>query len=118
MFKDLYLQYYRYAVSYLNEATAQRCKATGKADRILITALNLSIKVMFNPENKENDRKKIANRQTSRDELVHPLDELIATGEAVFTFIRFVRMDEDLKKAFYQLEKQFDFYKNLVRSSA
>jgi hypothetical protein len=70
---------------------------------------------MLNPENNEQGHKKIMNGQASKDEFVHPLDELIATGDAMFTFIRFARMDEELKKAFFQLQKQFDFYKNLVR---
>lgn len=43
-----------------------------------------------------------------------PLEELIATGEAVFAFIRQSQMDLSSRNAFYQLEKQFDFYKNLL----
>jgi hypothetical protein len=42
------------------------------------------------------------------------LDELIATGEAVFSLIRFSELDTCIKDAFYQLEKQFAFYANLV----
>ena len=42
------------------------------------------------------------------------LDELIATGEAVFNLIRFSELDTCIKNAFYQLEKQFDFYANRV----
>ncbi|MDP4265586.1 MAG: hypothetical protein Q8941_23890 [Bacteroidota bacterium] len=48
-------------------------------------------------------------------ELTCPLEELIATGEAVFAFIRHSEMDPLMKNAFCQLEKQFDFYKNLVQ---
>jgi len=44
-----------------------------------------------------------------------PMDELIATGEAAFEFIRNAEMDVDMKNAFYQLEKQFSFYKNLCQ---
>lgn len=47
-------------------------------------------------------------------ELTCPLEELIATGEAVFEFISHSEMSLGTKNAFYQLEKQFDFYKNLL----
>lgn len=43
-----------------------------------------------------------------------PLDELIATGEAVFNLIRFSELDEGVKNAFYQLEKQFEMYAKLA----
>lgn len=43
-----------------------------------------------------------------------PIEELIATSEAVFGFIQCSDMDSSLKDAFFQLEKQFDFYKNLI----
>ena len=42
------------------------------------------------------------------------LEELIATGEAVFNLIRFSELDTCIKNAFYQLEKQFDFYARQV----
>jgi hypothetical protein len=44
----------------------------------------------------------------------HAVEELIATTESVFTFIRNSDMDDEKKNAFWQLEKQFLFYKNLV----
>lgn len=47
--------------------------------------------------------------------LNYPIEELIATGEAAFEFIRNAEMDVDMKNAFYQLEKQFSFYKNLCQ---
>ena len=47
-------------------------------------------------------------------ELTCPLEELIATGEAVFEFIRYSEMSLGTKNAFCQLEKQFNFYKNLL----
>lgn len=47
--------------------------------------------------------------------LNYPIEELIATGEAAFEFIRNADMDVDMKNAFYQLEKQFSFYKNLCQ---
>ena len=43
-----------------------------------------------------------------------PLEELVATGEAVFSFIHQSQMDLSSRNAFYQLEKQFHFYKNLL----
>lgn len=46
--------------------------------------------------------------------LSSPLQELIAIGEAVFEFIRVSNMDVSTKKAFCQLEKQFQFYKRVV----
>lgn len=42
------------------------------------------------------------------------LDELIATGEAVFAMIRFSELDLGIKSAFCQLEKQFEFYAKLA----
>jgi hypothetical protein len=47
-------------------------------------------------------------------ELTCPLEELIATGDAVFEFIHHSEMELRTKNAFCQLEKQFDFYKNLL----
>lgn len=44
-----------------------------------------------------------------------PIEELIATAEAAFEFIRGSDLDQSTKDAFYQLEKQFDFYKNLIK---
>ncbi len=40
--------------------------------------------------------------------LNNPLDDILVTAEAVFTFIRNSEMDLELKSAFYQLEKQFE----------
>ncbi len=48
------------------------------------------------------------------NEQLYALDELIATGEAVFNLIRFSELDPGIKDAFYQLEKQFTFYANLL----
>lgn len=48
------------------------------------------------------------------DPLASPLEELIATTEAVFTFIRYSDMDMTMRNAFGQLERQFEFYKRLV----
>lgn len=47
-------------------------------------------------------------------ELNKPVEDLIATTEAVFEFIRRIEMRKSTKKAFAQLERQFDFYKNLI----
>ena len=47
------------------------------------------------------------------NELSRPFEDLIATGDAVFEFIRRLKMKESTKSAFYQLEKQWEFYKNL-----
>jgi hypothetical protein len=47
-------------------------------------------------------------------ELTSPLEELISIGEAVFEFIRHSEMELKTKNAFCQLEKQFEFYKNLL----
>lgn len=45
--------------------------------------------------------------------LNHPIEELVAAGEAVFEFIKNSEMETETKNAFYQLEKQFTFYRNL-----
>ena len=49
--------------------------------------------------------------------LNRPIEELVATGEAVFEFIRNSEMELEIKNAFYQLEKQFIFYRNLCLMS-
>jgi len=48
------------------------------------------------------------------DDLTEPLEELVATCLAVFEFIRSSDMDMKTKSAFYQLEKQFEFYRKLL----
>lgn len=48
-------------------------------------------------------------------EALRPLNELIASGEAVFNLIRISEMDIHAKNAFFQLEKQFGFYARLVQ---
>jgi hypothetical protein len=45
---------------------------------------------------------------------LYALEELIATTEAIFSFIRFSELDPGIKNAFYQLEKQFEFHSSLV----
>ena len=45
-----------------------------------------------------------------------PLEELIAISEATFALISKTDMDLQLKNAFFQFERLFDFYKNLLRS--
>ena len=48
-----------------------------------------------------------------------PLEELISVGEAVFEFIRNAEdMELSTRNAFGQLEKLFDFYKNLIELKA
>jgi hypothetical protein len=42
------------------------------------------------------------------------LEELIAVGEAVFTFIRYSELNLPLRNAVGMLEKQFDFYRRLL----
>lgn len=50
----------------------------------------------------------------SDDKSADALDELIAVGEAVFTFIRYSDLDLPLRNAVSLLEKQFDFYRRLL----
>lgn len=45
------------------------------------------------------------------------LDELIATGEAVFSLIRLTDLDLDIKGAIFQLEKQFAFWGRLAEAN-
>lgn len=42
------------------------------------------------------------------------LDELIATGEAVFHLINLSDLDEPTKNALYRLEKHFNLYAGLL----
>jgi hypothetical protein len=47
-------------------------------------------------------------------EYCKPIDELIATAEATFEFIRCSELETPTRNAFYRLEKQFNFFKTLV----
>ena len=47
-------------------------------------------------------------------ELTNPLEELIAISDAVFEFIHQSEISTELKNSFYRLQKQFDFYRNMV----
>jgi len=42
------------------------------------------------------------------------LGELIAVSETAFAFIYYSDLDQPIRNAMYQLEKQFDFYKRLL----
>jgi hypothetical protein len=66
------------------------------------------------PENYSPTPEQIKNALLPNNERLYPLDELVATAEAVFNFIRSSELDTGVKNAFYQLEKQFEFYKNLL----
>ena len=46
------------------------------------------------------------------------LDELIATGEAIFYIINQSDLDEAAKNALYRLEKHFGFYARLLSETA
>jgi hypothetical protein len=46
------------------------------------------------------------------------LDELIATGEAVFSLIRLTDVSTELKNTAYQLERRFDFYASLIQENS
>jgi hypothetical protein len=48
------------------------------------------------------------------DSQTDALEELIAVGEAVFTFIPYSELDLPLRNAVGLLEKQFDFYRRLL----
>lgn len=69
---------------------------------------------MQTPNNQEPSAEAIKKALMPDNEPLDPLDELIATGEAAFQLIRFSEMDMHVKCAFFQLEKQFAFYANLV----
>ncbi|MCX6319650.1 MAG: hypothetical protein NTW29_20395 [Bacteroidetes bacterium] len=49
------------------------------------------------------------------EDIPDPLEELIATGEAICNMIRISEMDHLAKDAFYQLERQFGFYARLTQ---
>jgi hypothetical protein len=69
---------------------------------------------MQTPNHHEPSAEAIKKAMLPDNEPLDPLDELIATGEAVFNLIRFSELDLYVKNAFFQLEKQFTFYANLV----
>lgn len=59
--------------------------------------------------------------QLPEEVIVHPpqyVPELIAVGNAAFTFIRQSNIDHKTKKAFHQLEKQFGFYSDKFQGPA
>ncbi|MCX6316622.1 MAG: hypothetical protein NTW29_04990 [Bacteroidetes bacterium] len=45
-----------------------------------------------------------------------PVEELIATGKAIFILMRHSKADPELKKVFYQLEKQFLNYADQLKN--
>jgi hypothetical protein len=108
-----------------------RCNATGKAEPYLISACHLNFTEMHYSEEQnlpaagigQNPGKRIHDYPaeglkdsiSAGQALNYPVEELIATGEAVFEFIRNSEMELTTKNAFHQLEKQFDFYKNLCQ---
>ena len=69
---------------------------------------------MLYPENNQPNQEHNKHALLLNNEQLSALDELIATGEAVFSLIRFSEMDKDFKEAFYRLEKHFMFYSNLM----
>ena len=69
---------------------------------------------MLYPENNQPNQEHNKHALLLNNEQLSALDELIATGEAVFNLIRFSELDPGIKDAFYQLEKQFLYYSNLV----
>jgi hypothetical protein len=69
---------------------------------------------MLYPENNQPNPGQNKHALLLNYEQLSALDELIATGEAVFNLIRFSELDACIKDAFYQLEKQFLYYSNLV----
>jgi len=52
------------------------------------------------------------------NQLACPLDELIATAEAAFAFMQSADVDRGFMRSLCQIEKLFDFYKNLVEMAA
>lgn len=42
------------------------------------------------------------------------IENLVSTGEAAFSFIRTTDLDDDVKYAFFELEKRFQFFAKLV----
>ncbi len=90
-----------------------RCKATGQAGPFF-SAYHLIPAAMPYPENNQPNPAQIKQALLLNNEQLFALDELIATGEAVFNIIRFSELDPGIKDAFYQLEKQFTFYANLL----
>ncbi|HEX2629355.1 MAG TPA: hypothetical protein VHM26_10090 [Chitinophagaceae bacterium] len=63
---------------------------------------------------KDLNAKKVKKALLENDKSADALDELIAVGEAVFTFIRYSDLDLPLRNAVSLLEKHFEFYRKLV----
>lgn len=52
------------------------------------------------------------------EELTDPMEDLIATAEATYEFIRNAEMDQNLKRAFWQLESKFETHKKVMELNA
>lgn len=113
-----------------------RCKSTGKArpffiNQTILFVMTYTRKSCLQEKNSnlsttpaERNAARILGNEFTAEELKQslissydlnfPVGELISTGEAVFEFVKISEMDLSTKNAFYQLEKQFKFYKRLV----
>lgn len=60
----------------------------------------------------------IKNALLPAGEELDALDELIATGEAVFYLVSISELDDPVKNAIYRLEKHFSFYARLIEKGA
>lgn len=72
---------------------------------------------MLTPENKNPSIEQILQALLPDDAPLNPLAELIVTGQAVFTFIRYTKMKTEIKEAFLELEKKFMFYAAILRAT-
>jgi hypothetical protein len=72
---------------------------------------------MLTPENRNPSIEQILKALLPKDEPLNPLAELIATGQAVFTFIRYTKMKSEMKEAFLELEKKHMFYAAILRAT-
>jgi hypothetical protein len=89
-----------------------------RQDRFLIPAYdNLKPYSMLPAENYQPSAEQIKKALLPNGEELDAIDELIATGEAVFHLVNVSEMDEQIKNAIYRLEKHFNFYARLVAGS-
>jgi hypothetical protein len=69
---------------------------------------------MLPAENPHSSFEQIKKALLPPGEEAEALDELIATGEAVFHLVSITELDDPIKNAIYRLEKHFNLYAKIL----
>jgi hypothetical protein len=89
-----------------------------RQDRFFNSGLQKKPYTMLPAENYTPSADQIKKALLPAGEELDALDELIATGEAVFHLINISDMDIQIKNAIYRLEKHFNFYARLITDNS